>query len=94
LGVWRPIDYPAARMGVVDVNRKGRQSGGPLLIEGILGKSRLTRRGRRTGPAGLTPGLIKDCALGGRGVLLLFPRHKWELPASYEGVGCPGPWGY
>jgi hypothetical protein len=50
------FDHPAARMGVVDVNRKGRQSCGQLLIEGILGLSCLTRRGRRIGPAGLTPG--------------------------------------
>jgi hypothetical protein len=45
------FDHPAARMGVIDVNRKGQQYCGQLLIEGILGLSCLTRRGRRIGPA-------------------------------------------
>ena len=79
-------EHPAARMGVVDVNRKGRQSGGPLLIEGLLGLSRLTRMGRRTGPAGLTPG---PSAWGAWGPVANHPAaqrgtagiiHKSQLP--------------
>jgi hypothetical protein len=81
------FDLPAARMGVVDVNRKGRQSCGQLLIEGILGLSCLTRRGWRIGPAGLTPGPSAGRAWGPvahlasqMGVSAENARVGWRIP--------------